>query len=322
MRIIVYGVGAIGGVVAGALAESGQEVVGIARGGMLEALRAGPLTLRGVERRFTVTVPVVAEPAEIAFRPDDAILLTMKTQDTLPALLALRAAGVTDQAIFCAQNGIANEPMALRLFPNVHGVTVMMPAGYLTPGEVVSYVFPRFGMFELGRFPSGLDDADTALAAALDRANIAAFPDADVMAGKRGKLLMNVGNILEAALGPGNVPDDLRARVVAESEAALRAAGLAWRDVGHGDPRRAELMRPGSVDGEPRAGSSTTQSLKRATGALETDWLNGEIALIGRLHGVPVPLNAGLTALAARFARERVPPGTMSVEALEAALAG
>ena len=32
MRIIIHGVGAIGGVVGAALAESGQEVIGIARG--------------------------------------------------------------------------------------------------------------------------------------------------------------------------------------------------------------------------------------------------------------------------------------------------
>lgn len=39
MRIIIHGVGAIGGVVAAALLDSGQEVIGIARGRMLEAIR-------------------------------------------------------------------------------------------------------------------------------------------------------------------------------------------------------------------------------------------------------------------------------------------
>ena len=46
MRIIVYGVGAIGGTVASAVALSGQEVVGIARGAQLRAIREGGLVLR------------------------------------------------------------------------------------------------------------------------------------------------------------------------------------------------------------------------------------------------------------------------------------
>ncbi len=45
MRIIVYGVGAIGGVLAGALARSGAEVIGIARGRMLEAVQQKGLRL-------------------------------------------------------------------------------------------------------------------------------------------------------------------------------------------------------------------------------------------------------------------------------------
>jgi 2-dehydropantoate 2-reductase len=67
---------------------------------------------------------------------DDAILLTMKTQHTLAALERLRAAGVREQPIFCVQNGIANERFVLRRFPEVHGVTVMMPASFVIPGEV------------------------------------------------------------------------------------------------------------------------------------------------------------------------------------------
>ena len=35
-----------------------------------------------------------------------------------------------------------------------------------------------------------------------------------------------------------------------------------------------------------RGGGSTWQSLRRGTGSLETDFLNGEIALLARLHGV------------------------------------
>lgn len=41
--------------------------------------------------------------------------------------------------------------------------------------------------------------------------------------------------------------------------------------------------------------------------------LNGEIALLGRLHGVPTPLNELLQHLANTFARERRAAGSMPV---------
>ena len=170
MRTIVYGVGAIGGTVAAALALSGQEVVGIARGAQLAAVRAGGLLLRTPEASTRARFPCVADPEEIAFGPDDAILLTMKTQDTPAALERLRAAGVAGQPIFCVQNAVANERMALRHFASVHGVTVMMPASFVTPGEVVVTSSPRYGIFDIGRYPAGSDADDARLAAALDAA--------------------------------------------------------------------------------------------------------------------------------------------------------
>jgi hypothetical protein len=110
----------------------------------------------------------------------------------------------------------------------------------------------------------------------------------------RGKLLINLGNALEASLGRGNDRGDWPERVRAEAEGVLRAAGLAWDDVGMDSPRRKALMQMGDVPGEARFGGSTTQSLVRGTGRVETDYLNGEIAWLARLHGQEAPLNAFL----------------------------
>lgn len=321
MRIIVYGVGAIGGTVAGALARSGQEVVGLARGAHREAIDREGLLLRTPDGAERVRFPCRADPAEIGVRPDDAILLAMKTQDTLPALERLRAAGVEEQPIFCVQNGVTNERFALRRFPEVHGVRVGMPASLPRPGEVCAYGSPRLGIFDIGRYPSGSNAHDTRLAQALEAAGIAAFVTADVMPSKYGKLLMNLGNIVEAALGPGVDAKGILSLVRAEAETVLEAAGIAWRDVGPDDPRRAGLMRHAPVDGVSRAGGSTTQSLARGAGTIETDYLNGEIVLLGRLHGVPAPANAYMLDLGARLVREGLPPGAITVAEMEAGLA-
>ena len=113
------------------------------------------------------------------------------------------------------------------------------------------------------------------------------------MASKYGKLLLNLSNIVEAALGSG--------AATAVFQSVLRARGArrcsprpASPGVTSAPPTRAAtaLMRRGAIAGVARAGGSSTQSLARGTGSIETDWLNGEIVLLGRLHGVPVPANA------------------------------
>ncbi|WP_102223380.1 ketopantoate reductase family protein [Acidimangrovimonas sediminis] len=321
MRFIIHGVGAVGGTIAAELSRAGHEVLGIARGAQLEALRSGGLTLRTPDGTSHARFPCVAAPDEIAFRPDDAIFLCMKTQDTMAALQSLRAAGVTDQPVFCTQNGIENERMAQRIFPDVHGITVLLPAQFLVPGEVACFGTPKVGLLDIGRFPSGIDDTDRAVAAAFAGTGIEAQTLDDVMRAKNGKLLVNLANIVGAAFGDGADTKKIKARVQAEGEAVLTAAGFGWDDVMN-DPRRETHLRFGEVAGVDRAGSSSAQSLARAAGSIETDYLNGEIALLGRLHGVPTPANSWLAALAARLVREGSGPGSVPVEAFTSAMRG
>jgi 2-dehydropantoate 2-reductase len=71
------------------------------------------------------------------------------------------------------------------------------------------------------------------------------------------------------------------------------------------------------VPGEPaQLGGSSWQSLVRGTGTIETSYLNGEIALLGRQVGRPAPINARLTALARHAAREGLRPGSLGVDDL------
>ena len=173
MRYIVYGVGAIGGTFAGALMQAGFPVIGIARGAMLAAIARDGLRFRTPAGDARLRLPVVGAPSEIGFAADDVILLTTKSQDTAAAVLALRDAGVAQQAVICAQNGVANERAALRLFPNVYGMTVRMPSDYTVPGEVICYGEPKHGLLDLGRYPGGSDAVVDSVAAELETAGFA-----------------------------------------------------------------------------------------------------------------------------------------------------
>ncbi len=318
-RTIVYGAGAVGGVVAASLARMGREVVGIARGQRLAAIQERGIMLRTPHFAEATPVTCVADPAEIAFRADDMMMLAMKTQDTPAALDRLRAAGWTDGPIFCAQNGVTNEDLALRVFPNVHGILVMLPCTFNEINEAVTFSTPRHGVFEVGRCPGGVDQDDRRMAAALEDGNIGGFAAPDVMAAKHGKLIINLANIIQAAVGVSAVKDAAPIREMAntEAKAVLATAGIEWRDVGGSDPRRDELMKQVEVPGVVTVGGSTSQSLARGAGSVETDYLNGEISRLGRLNGVPTPVNDYLNRLGDRLARDGAAPGSISVDALK-----
>ena len=81
--------------------------------------------------------------------------------------------------------------------------------------------------------------------------------------------------------------------------------------------RRAEGLHLLPVDGRHHA-SSSRQSLARRSGSSEVDHLNGEIVLLGRLPGVPTPLNEAFQRLAGRAAREGLPPGSFTAADVEA----
>ena len=55
-------------------------------------------------------------------------------------------------------------------------------------------------------------------------------------------------------------------------------------------------------------------------GRIEADALNGEVVLLGRLHGVPTPVNELLQRTANHLARVGAPPASMTPEELAAQL--
>lgn len=322
MRFVVYGAGAIGGVVAGRLFEHGHDVLAIARGEHFEAMRTGGLRVVDPERTVVVQVPVVEQPRELTWEEDDVVVLAMKTQDTGAALDALIERGApAGLRIVCAQNGVENERLALRRFEHVYAMCVMCPASHLEPGVVEASSTPITGLLDLGRYPSGLDDTAVRIAGALSASTFESVPRADVMRWKYTKLLMNLANAVEALCGTDD-PDaaELARRARSEGAAVLRAAAIDAASREEDRERRGDRLRPRPIGDRPRAGGSSWQSLRRGTGRVESDYLNGEIVLLGRLHGVPTPVNGLLQRAANVAARAAVPPGSTRAAALLAAI--
>ncbi|WP_328340153.1 ketopantoate reductase family protein [Micromonospora sp. NBC_00421] len=328
MRYVIIGAGAVGGTIGVLLGEAGRDVTLVARGAHLDAIRRQGLTLRTPDRAVTWRGPAADGPGPEPLPADTVLVLTVKSQHTWAALDAWADAPVTGGGtagqrlpLFTAQNGVANEPTALRLFADVHPVCVWLPATHLDPGVVIASGHPYPGVLHLGRYPAGADKVDAAVSADLTAAGFVAPVRDDVMRWKYGKLLNNLGNGVQALFG-ADYPRWLVDRVRAEGATVLAAAGIAHPC---DDEERAERdgrvgTRP--VDGQPRSGSSTWQSLTRAAGSTEADHLNGEIVQLGRRLGVPTPANAAVQVAVRRLARDRLPAGTFPLAELTGVVEG
>jgi 2-dehydropantoate 2-reductase len=331
MRYIIIGAGAIGGAIGGRLFEGGHEVVLVARGAHYTALRENGLRLATPEGVRTLPVPVVDRPESVDLGVEDVLVLAVKSQDSAAALdawadrpvagaVAGAVAGTGRAAdllpLVCAQNGVDNERLALRRFARVQAMCVWMPATHTEPGVVQAQGSPVSGVLHLGRYPSGIDEDTGRIAAALEKSSFAAPVRPDVMRWKYAKLLSNLKNSIEALCGPAEgwqeaAWTELNRLTVAEGEAALAAAGIDVANEAELAEGHAQL-RVLPVAGAERGGGSSWQSLVRGVGSIESDYLNGEIVLLGRLHGVPTPANALLQRLADQFARERREPGSLA----------
>jgi 2-dehydropantoate 2-reductase len=314
IRYVIYGAGGIGGTIGARLHLAGFDTALIARGAHFKAIAKDGLRFVSPTMDEYLPIPCFDHPAGAAIGPDDAVILCMKGQHTEGALRDLYAATGGRARVICCQNGVENERLALRRFPHTYGMVVWLPAEHLEPGVVVNFAEGTAGGLDTGCYPAGTDDFIARVAAALEQAGFSAKPDAAIMLHKYEKLPANLNNAVNAATGAGS--RKIAAKLRAEALACYAAAGIACATVEETRERR-QGINGAPVPGHDRHGGSSLQSVMRGTGDIETDFLNGEIVLLGRLHGIPVPANEFVQELGNRVVRDALRPGSIAVEDLE-----
>jgi len=105
MRIAVFGSGAVGGYFGGRLAQAGEEVIFIARGAHLQALRSDGLRVDSPKGDFSV------QPAQATDDPGqvgavDAVLVGVKAWQVPQAAQAMRPLLGADTCVVPLQNGV------------------------------------------------------------------------------------------------------------------------------------------------------------------------------------------------------------------------
>jgi len=105
MKIAVFGTGGVGGYYGGRLAQAGQDVVFIARGAHLEAIRREGLRVDSLEGDFLVqSANATDDPAHVG--PVDLVIVGVKAWQVPEAGRAMRPLVGPDTLVMPLQNGV------------------------------------------------------------------------------------------------------------------------------------------------------------------------------------------------------------------------
>jgi 2-dehydropantoate 2-reductase len=317
MRFIVYGAGGIGSAIGGHLFRQGYEVALVGNSSHMEAIKATGLKLVTGDATYVLKIPSFKTASELApFQADDIVLLCAKSQHTVKCLSQLRAAGAPRSlAIFCVQNSLVNEPLATRFFDKVYGVMIMIPAIFMTPGEVIHPIIRRNGVIEIGCYPCGTDALCESVADAVRQAGFSSNVLDEVMVSKAGKCLGNLGNAFDAITDGQSDEVGFMEETRREAIRVWEAAGIAYEPRDEFEKRIRPLHGERKIpDGYENLSkhSSSWQSLARGTGNIEAEQINGDVVKLGRALGIETRHNELLWRIAEEMAQLGDQPGKYS----------
>jgi len=297
MRIAVVGAGGVGGGFGAALATAGADVIFIARGAHLAAMKSQGLKVQG-GRGETHLVPTRATDDPAGIGKVDIVLFCVKLWDVESAGQHIRPLIGPDTAVIPLQNGI---DAAERLIPilgsnAVMGGVAQISASIVGPGliqQVGTFMRMIFGEFDGKRHKRGEDFLALCLKAGFD-----ATLSEQILTELWMKFILLATNAgITAAtrqpIGKLRDDDDIRPIMIA----AFREVFDVGRAKGVVLPADAvEKILDFIGHAPPTMKASMALDLERGN-RLELPWLGGKVVELGRQLGVPTPTHSMMYAM-------------------------
>jgi 2-dehydropantoate 2-reductase len=297
MRIAVVGAGGVGGGFGAALAKAGADVVFIARGAHLAAMKSEGLKVQG-GRGETHLVPTRATDDPASIGQVDIVLFCVKLWDVESAGQKIRPLIGPDTAVIPLQNGVdAAERLIPILGPDaVMGGVAQISASIVGPGliqQVGSFMRMIFGELDGKRRKRAEDFLALCLKAGFD-----ATLSEQILTELWMKFILLASNasIMALARQPiGRLRDDPDLRPI--FIAAYRETIDVGRARGVELPADAlEKILDFTGHAPPAMKPSMALDLERGN-RLELPWLGGKVVELGHKLGVPTPTHSLMYAM-------------------------
>lgn len=292
MRTAIIGTGGIGGPLGASLAAAGQDVVFVARGAHLAAMKGQGLRIEG-DRGLTEINPVQATDDMASIGTVDLILSCVKLWDLETSAKAMRPLLGADTVIVPLQNGVdASERLIAVLGAGpVMGGVAMVTGSIVAPG-VIRQTGKHHGII-FGELDGRMTARAERIRDVCKGAGIDAVLTDDIQLARWDKftgLVAGAGVCAVTRQPLGVVRDDpdiapLFWDAMQEVMAVGRACGVRF------GPEVEEKWSAFLKGAPPHLTPSMAVDL-RAGNRLELKWLTGKAVELGRAHGVPTPVNA------------------------------
>ncbi|MDF2781672.1 MAG: 2-dehydropantoate 2-reductase [Geminicoccaceae bacterium] len=296
MRIAIMGSGGVGGYLGGRLAASGEDVVFIARGAQLAALRSEGLRIESGGLGDATVDPAAATDDPASVGPVDLVIFAVKLYDTESAAQAAKPLVGRATGVVTLQNGVDSVEVLSRVLGRQHviGGVAHIAAVIAAPG-VIRHT-GTMARFQFGELDGAQSERVAALSAALDGAGVDHQVSAEIERDIWSKMVFlatfaGLTALTRLPIGRVRADPDTRALYqsgLAEALAVARARGIALPD----DFVARTLARTDQLPYEMR--SSLLNDLE-AGRRLELPWLSGAIVRMGQEHDVPTPTHAFIT---------------------------
>ena len=296
MKIAIMGAGGVGGYFGGRLAASGADVAFVARGGHLEAIRAGGLRVKSANGDVTVD-PANATDDPAAIGPVDIVLFATKLWAVEEAGAACKPLLKDGTGVVAFQNGVDATERLVPILGAQHVVGGVAAIGSVIerPG-VIRHTGTMAGL-QFGELGGGTSARLEALLKVCEAAGFDATIPGDIDKAIWGKFaLLAPFSGLTAMTGRRIGPIREDAQLRAQLEAAVHevvAVGAA-KGVAINEAFVGRIL--GMIDGLPaEMTSSMAEDLERGN-RLELPWLSGAVVRLGAALGVPTPVHAEIVA--------------------------
>ncbi len=292
MRIAVFGVGGAGGYFGGRLAQAGEDVVFIARGEHLQALRTHGLRVDSVKGNFVLqSVQATDDPAQVGVV--DVVLLGVKAWQVPEAAQAMRPLVGPETFVVPLQNGVEAPAQLAAVLSAQHvlGGLAKIISFKVGPGHIRhAGAEPYMAFGELDNRPS---ERAERLRLAFERAGVTVEIPPDIQTALWDKFLFvvswgGVGAVTRAPVGVlRSVPEmrQMLEQALHEIFAVAQARNIAL-------PEDAIHKTIAFVDTLPPSGTTSLQrDIVEGRPSELASW-NGAVVRLGQEVGVATPLHA------------------------------
>ncbi len=309
MHVVIVGAGAVGSFMGAVLSAHGHEVVLVGRSTLPDA-RPLAIDLNGKVHAPTGPLSVTQDLAGIS--EVDVCIVAVKSQHTLAAAAAVRAALPPSTTVVSLQNGLDNVArLRATLGPDYDVVAAMMTFNVIPTAAGFRQATAGPLVFGPGERPDSQRRVQQ-LRESLRARGFDARVRKDMPAVQLGKLLLNLNNGLCALTGlplaamlANRTTRNVFALAIREGLDVARAAGRPVGQLGVLSPRLVALalglpdavffrVSRAMLAVDPAAKTSTLQDLERGR-LTEIDELNGAITALASAHGRQAPINALIT---------------------------